>query len=365
MSTNNIKLSIRQNYFFLRNYQHSSDCCYLFFRQRKQAIGTNYVPLKKKYYLYPKIITDIMRRLDAIKRYLLIIRKLNNHPYITLSELQENLEEELVKHDCIKTTLSSRTLKRDIRDIRDDLGIPIEYSRQKNGYYIDTKDYWSPDNIERILEPFDILNSLNADTGLNNIVFPERRHAQGTEHLLPLIEAAKNCRPVSFLYQKYTDKESRTHKLHPYALKECQHRWYLLGMKPEQDTLITFGLDRISHLEIQSGHFKKRLDISIGERYRNLYGILDSAEIQPEKVVLAFNARDGYFLKSLPLHHSQRIIADRPEEDEFIISVYLKITTDFVMEILSRSASLQVIEPPHLREKICHLLKQALQKNTQ
>ncbi len=304
-----------------------------------------------------------MGKLDAIKRYLLIIHKINERTYITSSELLERLKDELVKHGCAKTELSHRTLKRDIHDIRNDLGIPIEYSRQENGYYIEEKDYWSPENIERILEPFDILCSLNADTGLDKIVFPERRRPQGTEHLLALIEAAKNCQPVTFQYQKYTDSEPRTHKLYPYALKECQHRWYLLGMKPGQDTLITFGLDRISHLEILSGHFKKHFDLSIGERYRNLYGIMDSEDIQPETVVLAFNARDGYFLKSLPLHHSQEIIADNPEKDEFVIRVHLKITKDFVMEILSRSASLQVIEPLHLRSKVCSLLEEALQRN--
>lgn len=304
-----------------------------------------------------------MGKLDAIKRYLLIIHKISAETYIKSEELLEALKAELIKQGCAKTELSYRTLKRDIHDIRNDLEIPIEYSRQKNGYYIEEKDYWSPENIERILEPFDILCSLNADTGLDKIVFPERRRPQGTEHLLALIEATKNCQPVSFQYQKYTDSEPRTHKLYPYALKECQHRWYLLGMKPEHDTLITFGLDRISHLEIQSGHFKKHLDLSIGERYRDLYGIMDSADIQPEKVVLSFNARDGYFLKSLPLHHSQKIIADHPEKDEFIISLYLKITKDFVMEILSRSASLQVIEPLHLRNKVCSLLEEALQRN--
>lgn len=304
-----------------------------------------------------------MGKLDAIKRYLLLIRKISNRPYSTLNELQEKLEEELTKHGCDKTTVSSRTLKRDIRDIREHLGIPITYSQSKGGYYVEEKDYWSPDNIERLLEPFDILNSLNADTGLDKIVFPERRRSQGTEYLLPLIEAAKNCRPVSFRYQKYTENDATTRKLYPYALKECRHRWYLLGVEEGQHTVKTFGLDRISRLEILSGKFRKAPDMPIAERYQNLYGIMDSSDLQPEKVVLAFNARDGKFLKSLPLHHSQQIIADHPEKDEFIISLYLKITTDFVMEILSRIASLQVIEPLHLRERISLLLQQALERN--
>ena len=73
------------------------------------------------------------------------------------------------------------------------------------------------------------------------------------------------------------------------------------------------------------------------------------------------DALDGKFLKSLPLHHSQRIVCDTDEE--FRITLRLRITNDFVMELLSRSRSLTVIRPLHLRERVYKVYQEALKRN--
>ena len=49
--------------------------------------------------------------------------------------------------------------------------------------------------------------------------------------------------------------------------------------------------------------------------------------------------------------------------DEFRIKVHLRITNDFVMELLSRSRSLEVISPPHLRERVRKVYEEALKRN--
>jgi predicted DNA-binding transcriptional regulator YafY len=66
-------------------------------------------------------------------------------------------------------------------------------------------------------------------------------------------------------------------------------------------------------------------------------------------------------LKSLPLHHSQEVLKD--EENEFIIKLRLRITPDFIMEILSRGSSLKVIQPDSLRERVCTICCSAMERN--
>ena len=70
---------------------------------------------------------------------------------------------------------------------------------------------------------------------------------------------------------------------------------------------------------------------------------------------------DGSFLKSNPLHHSQEIITDN--EMEFRIRLRLRITNDFVMALLSRSSSLTVINPLHLRERIRKVYEEAIKRH--
>ena len=75
----------------------------------------------------------------------------------------------------------------------------------------------------------------------------------------------------------------------------------------------------------------------------------------------SYSALDGRFLKSVPLHHSQTILTDT--ENEFRISVRLRITNDFVIELLSRSTSLTVIKPASLRRRVAEIYEKALYRN--
>ena len=81
-----------------------------------------------------------------------------------------------------------------------------------------------------------------------------------------------------------------------------------------------------------------------------------------EEVILQYDNRDGYFLKAMPLHHTQRVLVD--DGKVFKISVHVKITNDFVMALLSRSRSLEVIAPMHLRKRMMDVYREALVRNS-
>ena len=55
-----------------------------------------------------------------------------------------------------------------------------------------------------------------------------------------------------------------------------------------------------------------------------------------------------HYLKSLPLHHTQRMIEDCGEYADF--ELYLSPTYDFVMKLLQVGAMVEVISPASLRE---------------
>ncbi|MFS6557285.1 WYL domain-containing protein, partial [Parabacteroides distasonis] len=75
-----------------------------------------------------------------------------------------------------------------------------------------------------------------------------------------------------------------------------------------------------------------------------------------------YSPLDGRFIKSAPIHSSQKVLVD--SDEEFRISLRLRITNDFVMELLSRSNSLEVISPQHLRERIRKVYEEALKRNS-
>ncbi|MDH8701253.1 putative DNA-binding transcriptional regulator YafY [Dysgonomonadaceae bacterium PH5-43] len=301
-----------------------------------------------------------MARIHHLQRNLLAIHKIRTTPYIRFSELTSYLEKELNLRGIYDTGLSRRTIQRDIKNIRTDFGIDIVYCRRNQGYYIEDATIRS--DIDRYLDSIDVLSSLNSETGIPNFVLPEKHRPMGTQHLYSLIHAIKNAICISFSYLKFDPVESSFREVEPYAVKECRGRWYLVARTKKDNCLKTYGLDRISDLVILDETFTKDSTIDVVEKFKYSYGIYSSDEYPVEDVILSFDARDGSYLKSLPLHHSQEVITDN--KDEFVIRLRLKVTLDFIMELMSRSWSLRVIEPLSLREEVLAICKSALERNS-
>lgn len=303
-----------------------------------------------------------MASLKAIQRYLIIIRKIRASNGITLQELKEKVTDELTAHGEIRIATSEKTLKRDIGDIRRNLGISIDYSRTR-GYYFPEDETCAPENIEVALESFDLLNALNADTGMNNFVFPERRPYRGTEHLYLLLKAIQSKRQVCFRYQKFGEQHCTERKVYPYAVKEVRNRWYLLCMEEGQDLLKPFGLDRMSELQTLPHTFTPR-KIDIEKRYRDCFGIFDNDTLQAEEIILSFDEKDGKYAESQPIHHSQEHIPDPTNRGRYAIRLRVKTTEDFVLELLARGTSLEVHKPEKLRQIIHDIHRQGFEINS-
>lgn len=305
-----------------------------------------------------------MKIIGVIPRLMTIINNIESNKYISLKDLQNKVEDTLFEFDFKNIASSERTLRRDIKNIQTILNIPIKYSKIHNGYYLEEDQKRSPDYPERLLEAFDILNSLNADTGLNKIVYPERSRNRGTEHLLTLVKAIKDEKYIRFDYQRWDEDNKTSRLVKPYAVKESCHRWYVLGIDTKDNIFKVFGLDRLSSPEILSRKFSRNPDIDIKEKYKDSYGVLDIAGTPVEDVILSYNTEDGVYVKSLPIHHSQEIIQDDPDNDILIIKLHIKITYDLIMEIITRSSSLKILQPAHLRESICEIYREALKRNS-
>ncbi|MDE7110194.1 MAG: WYL domain-containing protein, partial [Muribaculaceae bacterium] len=67
-------------------------------------------------------------------------------------------------------------------------------------------------------------------------------------------------------------------------------------------------------------------------------------------------------IKAKPQPPSQTIWTD--DDEGVTVKLNLKITNDFVMALLSRARSLEVISPLHLRERIRQTLSDALRRNS-
>lgn len=301
------------------------------------------------------------KRLEGLQRMLVIINKLEGkRRYVPAEELKRYVADAMALRGYSGVT--QRTLQRDFKEIESLFGICIGFDEKAQGYYIKEEDESIPERYGQLLQNFDLLNALEGDTNLRTYVLAEHHRPLSCECLPMLISAIKHTHPVMFRYTlvRQGDKVEEK-KVLPHYLKESNRRWYLLAY--DEGLLKTFGADRIRDLRVcASETFKRNMDINVDELFRDCYGIWNQPDIPVEDVVLKYDALDGKFLKSVPLHHSQQILADNA--DEFRIKVRLRITSDFVMELLSRSRSLEVISPPHLRERVRKIYEEALKRNS-
>ena len=87
-----------------------------------------------------------------------------------------------MQDDTLTLGFSKRTLQRDIKEIKNLLGIDIEFSRSLKGYFISESENKNM-NFDRMMEAFDMFNSLNLAQDLTPYIHLEKRKPQGTENL--------------------------------------------------------------------------------------------------------------------------------------------------------------------------------------
>lgn len=297
-----------------------------------------------------------MSKKQFLKRYSLIINKLRKNAS-SFEEIQKYLAEQSI-NDEENYEISIRTFQREIKEIASTHGIEITYNRLQGVYEIVYDG--NEDRNERLMESFQIIDALKISTNLSNHLILEKRKPLGTNNMNYLIHAIKNRNETRFSYSKYwTDELIDTQrKVQPLALKEARYRWYLVAKDLKDNRIKTFGLDRITNLEITNLKFIFPENYNPEEAFRHSFGIINEDNKEPQKIVLSFSFEQGKYIKSLPLHHSQKELTN--DENEFRIELLLHPTYDFVMELLSIGAEVKVLEPESLKKEMIKKLEATL-----
>jgi predicted DNA-binding transcriptional regulator YafY len=162
-----------------------------------------------------------------------------------------------------------------------------------------------------------------------------------------ILYAIQNHLQLSFTHTKFWDMEITERTVKPLAIKESQHRWYLIAWDNNTEMIKNFGFDRITNLRFLDKKFKP-MNVNIEEKYKHAFGVETYSE--PQKIILEFTWQQGNYIKSFPLHSSQKIIKD--SDDKLVIELFLHPTNDIAMELLKYGAEVKIIEPESLRNDI-------------
>lgn len=272
-------------------------------------------------------------------------------------EIEEYLEEKFADKDLgEELKFSKKTFERDKKAIADILGFEISYSRKRNAYYISDEELDS--SQDSVFDNLLLVQAYRETRDKTDIMFFEDRKSRGLHHLHGLVHAIMNRNLILMDYQSFAEESKNTLVLEPYALKEFRYRWYLLGREYNNNEtsgsgaalqMKTYGLDRISDIEIKKKFFKKQ-PYDVANEFSDLFGIISKNKHALEEVILSFDAHQGRYIKSLPLHHSQEVLVDN--KDEFRIRLTLYPTYDFEREVLSYGNRVKILAPESFKNRM-------------
>ena len=244
-----------------------------------------------------------------------------------------------------------RTLRRHRTAIAEIFGISIECDESTNEYYIaDQGDIGGKGIRSWLVDTFAISNMVNLAGDMKNRIIFENV-PEGSRFLSTIVSAMKEGRYLFATYQGFNRAEPHSFLLAPYCLRVNLQRWYLVGKPedhPEEPEPRVYALDRMKDLVQVDKPFELPKAFKAEEFFINQYGI-DRSITEPMDIRIKVNAYDAKFLRSLPLHHSQKEVE---QNDQYVIFTYrIAPTYDFIMELRKFGSKLEVLEPASLREK--------------
>jgi predicted DNA-binding transcriptional regulator YafY len=279
--------------------------------------------------------------------------------------------------------ISPRQIDMDIKAMKlggdSGLDAPIEFDR-KAGYYRYTEPGYSIRNSPLMVDDAEVLRQaltvlqqfqgLGLSEALNALVSrvekqvnlhgrpPEAVSLQfeqvpdytGADKLRPLYEAIRFQQVLRLSYQPFNSTEAKPVTVHPYLLKEFNHRWFLLAYNQEQECLSNYALDRIMLLTPTDEIYQLAHRPDAAVYFQHVIGPSVSQNGVVEEVKLRFNKSRAPYVVTKPIHSSQRTLL--LEDGGMEVTLQLMPNRELESLLLSFGSDVTVLAPATLRQKM-------------
>lgn len=299
-----------------------------------------------------------MKASEIFKQYIWLTDTIYRSGGISLQELNERWVRTEMSGGLPMTRATFNRHKEAIEEI---FGLCIECQR-KGGYcyYIENEEVLKNNNLQHwMLDSLSISNLLMESSSLKGRIVLENIPA-GKEYLQPIINAMKQGQKLMMTYRKFGNQESYTISVEPYAIKVFKQRWYLLANDRKHGRPTIFALDRIMKLEETDENFIYPSDFDTERFFKDYYGVLCGTGDKAQHIVIRTYPPFTNYLRTLPLHHSQKETKTTPEYADF--EFHLRPTFDFRQELLSQGNEVEVLKPAKLREEMKKMMEKMLER---
>jgi len=305
-----------------------------------------------------------------IRRILMIDEAVRSGSYPTIAKLARKAE------------VTKRTIERDIEYLRDMYNAPIEYDREKRGYYYSEPNFFIKSVIltegelfsialfDRLLEQYHntplettlkrifgkIAQSLPDTVSVNpNVlcaqisVISDHQGQIDADVFEGIFTALKTKQTIRFEYRPLQKTESSMRTADPYHAISQRGNWYFIGHCHDRNEPRMFSFSRVKNIALTKKYFTIPQDFKPDEFFDEEMGVYASART-PYTVELLVDNEISTFALERQWHDTQTV---EQREDG---SVYVKFTTTQMPEVLrwvlGQGHTVKALNPPELVELV-------------
>lgn len=259
--------------------------------------------------------------------------------------------------------LSLNTLQR--------LSIFLKYLKEINAGTLFENLLYDIENELKENEEFSLVNDKKIIHLDNNFLIDLENSDVKEKFINQIYNSINENKRIKMVYKPY-NSEKVTLSLSPYLIKEYNNRWFLIAFQHESSSnchetkqrfldrnekINIYPFDRIKKIEFEEKEFKPST-LDFNDIYENTIGvsIIDFNNLTEEKIKFKVNESSLNYIKTKPIHSSQKQLHD----GSFQICVYNSNELKYVL--LSLSSYIEVLEPRILRDEIRKKLLENLEK---
>lgn len=286
---------------------------------------------------------------------------------------------------------SPATAKRAIRHLREQLGAPIRFDREREGYVYDGERearfelpglWFNPDELYALLASYQLLDAIRAGA-LGDYVRPLRDRLQRMlrnrraghpeiEQRVRILPSASRPLPAApfrqvaaavlerkrlhVRYRARSQDAPTERTVSPQRLVHYRSNWYLDGWCHLRDGLRSFSVDRLEVLDVDDAPALDLPDDELDAFFATAYGIFGGAPTAT--AVLRFSPYAARWVADEQWHPEQT--HTWLDDGRYELRVPYGDPTELIMDVLKWGPEVEVVGPDGLRAKVGERLQEAL-----
>ena len=304
---------------------------------------------------------------------------------VTLDELIEACNDALYETNGYGE-VSRRTMQHDIQEMRYSQALgyfaPIKvvdkkyYKYDEYGYSI-TQIPLSSEDMVQLSEAVDLLKQMSSFKGFHGvedvvnrledyvasmrykaepvILLERNERLRGLQYITDLHDAIMNKEPIEITYKSFRSAEAQTFCFSPYILKEFRNRWFVFGDRHDftYTPLCNLALDRIEGIAAapKEERYLKDRNFHPNTFFKDMIGVTRNIESPVEHVTFIASATEVPYLRTKPLHQSQKEIGVRPD-GSVLFNIDVILNHELERDLLGYGEGITVLSPNSLVEKL-------------